>query len=137
MADFYQMMQDFVNKDYDELVAFGKQAFVNVYPVCKAADKETDGFILMTSILLSAIGADGTLTGLEKQWLRDVMNLNDEQIDNLIKMYDPKMVDLVDTLFDASPANFKADLMILVLSILAVDEKISKEETAFVKKLFA
>ena len=138
MADFNQMMQDFVNKDYAELVELGRTAFVKVFPVCKELDKENDGFVLMTSILLSAVGADGKLSALENQWIKDVLTLNDEQIDNMIKLYNPKMVDLVDSLFDGiNSTDFKADLMILVLSILSVDEHITKEETAFVKKLFA
>ena len=137
MADFNQMMQDIVNKDYDELVSFGKIALGKIMPVLKAVDADNDGMLVLTSIVLASIGADGTLTALESKWLKDVMGLNDETIDNMIKLYSSKMEDLTDALFDNAPQEFKGDLMMFVLSILAVDEKISKEETAFVKKLFA
>lgn len=137
MADFNQMMQDFVNKDYDELVSFGKIALGKIMPILKAVDTDNDGMFALTSIVLAAIGADGTLTALETKWLKDVMGLQDETIDNMIKLYSSKMEDLTDALFDNAPQDFKGDLAIFVLSILSVDEKISKEETAFVKKLFA
>ncbi len=137
MADFNQMMQDIVNKDYDELVEFGKIALVKILPVLKAVDEENEGMFALTSIVLSAIGADGTLTALERKWIKDVLGLNDDAIDTMIKLYTSKTEDLTDALFDKGPTEFKGDLMMFVLSILAVDEKISKEETAFVKKLFA
>lgn len=137
MADFNQMMQDMVNKDYDELVSFGKIALGKILPTLEAIDTEHKGMFALTSIVLASVGADGTLTALENKWLKDVMGLTDETIDNMIKMYSSKMEDLTDALFDNAPQEFKGDLMMFVLSILAVDEKISKEETAFVKKLFA
>ncbi len=137
MADFNQMMQDIVNKDYDELVAFGKIALGKIMPILKAVDTDHDGMFALTSVVLASVGADGTLTALENKWLKDVMGLQDETIDNMIKLYSSKMEDLTDALFDNAPQEFKGDLMMFVLSILAVDEKISKEETAFVKKLFA
>ena len=137
MADFNEMMQNMVNKDYDELVEFGKIALGKIMPVLTAVDTENEGMFALTSVILSAIGADGKLSALENQWLKDVIGLSDEAIDNLIKLYSSKMEDLTDALFDNAPTDFKGDLMMFVLSILAVDEKISKEETAFVKKLFA
>ena len=137
MADFNQMMQDFVNKDYDELVSFGKIALGKIMPVLEAIDTEHKGMFMLTSIILASVGADGTLTALENKWLKDVMGLTDETIDNMLKLYNSKMEDLTDALFDNAPQEFKGDLMMFVLSILSVDEKISKEETAFVKKLFA
>ncbi len=137
MADFNQMMQDFVNKDYDEPVSFGKIALGKIMPVLEAIDTEHKGMFMLTSIILASVGADGTLTALENKWLKDVMGLTDETIDNMLKLYSSKMEDLTDALFDNAPQEFKGDLMMFVLSILSVDEKISKEETAFVKKLFA
>ena len=52
---------------------------------------------MMTSILLSAVGADGVLTAKEKSFISEVMGLDDEQINTLIGMYNPAAADLVDT----------------------------------------
>ena len=108
---------------------------VNLLPVCKKVDAENDGFMMISSIVLSAIGADGKLTALERKFLGDVMGLSDENISKYIKMYNSKMAELVDHFADSLSADIKADTAMLVISIAACDEKISHEETAFIRKL--
>jgi len=117
-------------------VAFGKIALGKLTPLFQAVDVDNIGCFMLMSVVLSAIGADGTLTALERSYLRDVVDLDDETIDKFITLYDSKMVDLTDHLFDHIPNELKAHLMTFVLTILAVDEKISREETAFVHRLF-
>jgi len=136
MANLNELLQEMVNKDYDELVAFGKIALGKLTPLFQAVDEDNKGCFMLMSVVLSAIGADGTLTALERSYLRDVVDLDDETIDKFITLYDSKMVDLTDHLFDHIPNELKAHLMTFVLTILAVDEKISREETAFVHRLF-
>lgn len=135
--DFNEFLQNFVNKDYDELVYIAKKAIVELQPACAAVDKDNDGFFMMTSIVLTAIGADGTLTQKERALLRDVLSVDDETISKYIKLYDSKMVDLVDSFADSLSTEIKSHVMMLVLSIMCSDEKISKEETALIKKLLA
>ena len=74
--DFKSLMQEMVNKDYNELVAFGKEAMSRVLPVCKAVDEEHEGMAVLTAILLSAVAADGKLTGLEAKYLSDLTGLD-------------------------------------------------------------
>lgn len=135
--DFNQFLQDFVNKDYDELVYIAKKSIADLHPACAAVDKDNDGFFMITSIILSAIGADGTLTEKERALLRDALNVSDEVISKYIKLYDSKMVDLVDSFADSLSTDIKSSVMMLVLSIMCSDEKISKEETALIRKLMA
>ena len=59
---FEDLMRSYVNEDYDVLVATAKKTFNEFYPVCKQLDKDNDGFVLVTAIILSAIGADGKLS---------------------------------------------------------------------------
>ena len=135
MATLNELLQDFVNRDYEELVAIGKIAFAKVHPVLCKIDAENNGYFLMTNVLLSAIGADGKLTDLESKWLKDVAGLDDNAIDTLLKLYNTKTEDVTDALFDNAPETLRADLLMLVLSIMAVDEKIAYQETAFLAKL--
>ncbi len=135
--DFNEFLQSFVNKDYDELVFIAKKAIADLQPACVAVDKDNDGFFMMTSIILSAIGADGTLTEKERALLRDVLSVSDEAISKYIKLYDKKMVDLVDSFADSLSTEIKSSVMMLVLSIMCSDEKISREETALIHKLMA
>lgn len=137
MATFNELMQKYVNSDYETLVKLAQAALVDVLPACKAVDKDNEGLFMATSIILSAIAADGYLTALEKKLLKDALGQDEETIQKFIKLYDSRMVELVDTFADNTNDDVKAATLMLVTAVAAVDEKISKEETAFIKKLMA
>lgn len=134
---FNELMQKYVNEDYDTLVTVAQKALSNLIPVCKKVDPDNEGFMMISSLILSAIGADGTLTALERKFLGDVMGLSDENISKYIKMYSSKMADLADHFADNMSTEVKADAAMLIISICACDEKISRDETAFIRKLLA
>lgn len=135
MKDFSSLLQEFVNKDYAELLDLAKQAVVRVLPVCKAVDEANNGIAALTGILLSAIAADGKLTRLEAQFLGDITGLDAAGVDKLTDMYTGKMVEMTDLLADKFSQEIKADIMILVTCLAACDETISREETAFLRKI--
>ncbi len=133
--DFNGFLQEFVNKPYDELVFIAKKAIGELHPACAAVDTDNNGFFMLTSIVLAAIGADETLTDKERGFLRDVLSISDEAVTKYIKLYNKSMVDLVDSFADNLNTEIKSHVMMLVLSIMCVDEKISREETALIRKL--
>ena len=135
--DFGALMQEFVNKDYDELLALAKQAVTRVLPVCKTVDEQNNGIGALTAILLSAVAADGKLTRLEAQFLGDITGLDAAGVDKLTDMYTGKMVELTDLLADKFSQETKADIMVLVTCLAACDETISREETAFLRQILA
>ncbi|MBR2888880.1 MAG: hypothetical protein IKC09_01230 [Oscillospiraceae bacterium] len=137
MATFNEMMQKLVNSDYETLVSIAQEALVGVLPACKEVDPDNGGIAMATSIILSAIAADGVLTGLEKKFLADALGLNQDAINQLIGLYDRRMAEMVDVFVDHSNPNVKAEVLALVSAVAAVDEKISHQETAFIKKLLA
>ena len=105
-------------------------------PVCKKMDDEHKGIFLLMSIMLTAIGADGKLTNLERDFLIDVLGLNNSQISDFIKLYDSRMVELTDKFVECLDSNEKAAAIMLVTATCAVDETIKREETALIHKLF-
>ena len=137
MSTFNEMMQKWVNTDYNTLVSLAKEAVVRLLPACKAVDTQYNGNYMLAALLLSAVAADGVLTGLENKMLQDVMGLSEDEVQTLIKMYDSRMADLADHFADNMSDDTKADAIMLITAFASVDEKISKEETAFIKKLFA
>lgn len=137
MATFNELMQKMVNTDYEDLVGLAREAVSRLMPHCKAVDTEYDGFFMLTALILSAIGADGKLTGLEKKMLQDALGVDEDNIQKLIGMYDSRMVELADHFADHMGDDVKADALMLVTAFAAVDEKISKEETGLIKKLMA
>lgn len=137
MATFNEMMQKLVNSDYETLVSIAQEALVGVLPACKEVDPDNDGITMATSIILSAIAADGVLSGLEQKFLADALGLSQPAIKQLIGLYDSRMAELVDVFADHSSPRVKAEILALVSAVAAVDEKISHQETAFIKKLMA
>ena len=135
MASFEEILQNYVNSDYNTLVGLAKQALVDILPACKAVDPEHEGFFVVTSIILAGIGADGVLTGLEKKFLSDVLGQDEATIQKFIGLYSSKMAELVDKFADASTTEIKSKLLVLVTAVAAVDEKISYQETALLRKI--
>ena len=135
MATFEEMLQHYVNLDYEDLLATAQKAIVELLPSCKAVDKDNNGFMMLTSIMLTAIGADGVLTNLERTFLKDALNVDDDTVSKFIKLYDSRMVELVDQFADKISKDIKVNVLTLVLCITSVDEKISREETALIRKL--
>ena len=135
MATFEELLQHYVNLDYQDLVLTAKKAMNNLLPECAKVDKDNEGYVLLMSIILTAIGADGTLTALERSFLRDVMGLDDEGVSKFIQLYDSRMVEVVDNFADKISQDIKINVMTLCLCVVSVDEKISREETAFIRKL--
>ena len=135
MATFNELMQKYVNSDYETLVDLAQKALVNLLPACKIVDEDNDGLFMATSIILAAMGADGVLTGLEKKMLADALGQDEATIQKFISLYDNRMAELVDHFADNTTTDIKADVMMLVTCVAAVDEKISREETALIKKI--
>ena len=136
MATFNELMQKYVNTDYSVLVDLAKQAVERLKGPCRTVDPQHDGNYMLFSLVLSAIGADGVLTALEKKMLGDVLGLDESSIQKMIAMYDRQMPDLANHFADNMGEDTKADAIMLVTTIASVDEKICKEETAFIRRLF-
>lgn len=132
---FNELMQDLVNKDYDELLSLAKTAVGHVLPACKIVDEEHDGLAMLTSILLSAVAADGKLTALESKFLCDLTGLDEDGVDKLTDLYCEQTVEVTDMLADKGGTEMKAHILMLVTCLASCDEKISREETAFIRKI--
>ncbi len=136
MTSFNELMQKYVNTDYPVLLDLAKEAIKRVMPACKKVDPEHNGYYMLSSMILAAIGSDGVLSHLEKKLLIEATGITENEISKFLAMYDPKMPDLVNHFCDNMGDDLKADTIMLVTVFAAVDEKICKEETAFIRKLF-
>jgi len=136
MTTFNELMQKYVNTDYPVLLDLAKEAIRRLMPACKQVDPEHGGYYMLSSIILSVIGRDGVLTKLEKKLLIEATDITEAQVSKFLGMYDPRMPELVNHFADNMGSDLKADVIMLVTIFAAVDEKISKEETAFIRTLF-
>ncbi len=137
MTQFDNTMLEFVNLDYDSLLELAKKSIKSLHPICKAIDPENDGVLLLSSIVLSAIGTDRRLSEKERQFLSDTLSFNSREIDEYFSLYSPEMENLVDAFADEISEDTKLHVVTLVCAIAACDETISCEESAFIKKLLA
>ena len=136
MSSFNELMQKYVNTDYEVLVDLAKEAVRRLMPYCMAVDADHNGYYMLAALLLTAIGADGKLTTLESKMLQEVMGLSKDEVQKLIGMYDSRMPELADYFADNMGDDTKADAIMLITIFAAVDETICKEETAIIRKLF-
>ena len=136
MASFNELMQKYVNTDYPVLLDLANEAIRRLTPACKQVDPQHDGYYMLSSIILSAVGRDGKLTALEKKLLMEATGMQEEEVGKFLSMYDPQMPDLVNYFCDNMGDDLKADAIMLVTIFAAVDEKICKEETEFIRQLF-
>ena len=139
MASFNEILQDYVNKSYDELLFFAQQSFSEVAPSLSNVFGGSEGAAKAMMVIVSAcLGADGKLTMLEAKFLNDLLGVDDdyESTMQMVAAFgDDESRDLTDQLADALPADKKAALVAFCLCFLAVDETITRDEVAFVYKL--
>lgn len=137
MESWNEIMQRLVNEDYDTLLGMARGTLNDLIPVFKKIDTENDGAALMYFTLSSAVAADGKLTVIENKFLGDLLNLSTESNIRMLESHDSKIDDLVDKLVDSLPDHERTLLILLVATLAACDESITRDENAFLKRLMA
>lgn len=136
MKQFDEFMQEMVNLDYQNLVSAAKNAMSNLEYLCRSVNVSNGGVYMKAAIALTPIYADGEVTPLEKKMLGDVFMFDPITLQTILEIYSPEMPNHVLDFANRLENDKKQDLITLVTAFAAVDEKISKEETAFIQKLF-
>lgn len=137
---FGNFLQEFVNKSYNELLEIANQAFcliVEAYDKINPDGEVSDFFL---PFIATTIAADGQLTSLELTFLNDVLegNLAYEEAKSFAQAYyNPEIFEVVDQMIDACGKDLKHALVIFCVCFAAVDETITREETAYLAKLLA
>lgn len=139
MANFNEILQDYVNLDYEQLVAIGKGELSKMARSLSNYFDDTDyaakALLMFTGVIL---GMDGKLSMLECRYLNELLDAEhsyDETCDMVSCFTTQEARDLVDNLIDAMDTDAKASALTVALCFCAVDETISREEVAYFKKL--
>ncbi len=143
---FNELLQKHVNKDYEELCRLAGQAGLAVTEACKnlarqmppkeGMDPETAANYMLTCFVTGTVMADGEVSELERKLLSDVFLLDEENVAVLVNLYGPALVEGTKLFASRLDEDDRADVMMLCTAIAAVDEKISKEEVAFLRELY-
>ena len=136
-----EILQDFVNEPYENLVSMAQEAIVRLRPVLDDLSKEEkSGSTILVALMATSLAVDGKLSDLEYQFVCDVLgeDFPREDVKGLAAAhYSDEMMELVDGLVDACSTDLKSTLITFCCCFLAVDETISRDEVAFIQKLCA
>lgn len=143
MAELRDILQKYVNLDYTDLLKLGSHSLAVITPYFESVARQMGGEVTATQIGICVLGTclatDGKLSDLECRYVSDLFDgVPREQVRTIAQNYaDEQSRNIVDHLFDNCPDAYRNDFMQFCICVLAADEHISGEETAFVRKLFA
>ncbi|MBQ7879748.1 MAG: hypothetical protein IJ317_03765 [Clostridia bacterium] len=140
MATLNEILQKYVDSSYEELLAVANDSFMKLMPVFNEVADDGNGAKFIVPVMCASIAADNRFSTLEYKFIKDLLNssLTYDDFMASVRLYSgEKGQELVDKLFDACGTDLKTELLSFCLCFMAIDETISKEETAFIKKLLA
>ena len=135
---YNQLLQQYVNAPYNHLLGIAAGALNRVMPVFNSVAKDGNGATFVVPFICTSLAIDGQFTELEYRFIRDLLGI-DQSYDYFKTVvqnyYSIEYVNAIDGLIDSCPQELKGDLLTLCLTFVAVDERISKEENAFIARL--
>lgn len=143
MAELRDILQKYVNLDYEDLLKLGTHSLAAITPYFESVSRQMGGEITPTQLGICVLGTclavDGKLTDLECRFVSDLFDgVPREQVRAVAENYaDEQSRSIVDGLYDNCPAEYRNDFMQFCICVLAVDERVSGDETEFVRRLFA
>ncbi len=137
-STYEQLMQKYVNAPYSLLLSIAVDSINHVMPIFDQIADDGNGASVVLPFICTALAVDGKFSDLEYQFVKDVTGLTysyDEFKTVVQNFYSDKWVAATDKLVDACPDEIKQYLISFCLAFVAVDEKISREENAFIYRL--
>ncbi|MBE6734412.1 MAG: hypothetical protein E7563_03595 [Ruminococcaceae bacterium] len=135
MSQFSDILQELVNMSYDELLGMAKVAVNELRPVLRPMDKKCDGLFLILCIFFAAIGADNEVTALEKKFVIDALEIDEDLFNDLYSQCDKRVEDLIFEVTKKISRKHQSNLVTLVAAVTACDETINREEAEYISKL--
>ena len=133
-----RLLRDYVNKDYNTLLAMAKDSLGRLVPFFRSID-ESAGAAYILHFMTTALAVDSRLTDLEYRYFCALLDINDpyEVVSRYVLGYNtPEAIAMADSVFDRIPNyQVKVDLLNLFLCTIAVDEDISREELSMLNTL--
>ena len=139
MANLDQLLQEYVNRPYDELMGLAR-ASMGALSSDMSAIFGDDGSVANAYLIITAacFGVDMKFSTLEYTFLKELIgsDLNYNDMKNVIQGFcGTDSMDLTNRLADSLSRESKSTLLIFCLCLLSVDETITREETAFLVEL--
>ena len=138
---FRDILQNIVNYSTEQKISMAVECYASLLPTLASIDKDTNGLVLLTSIFGTAVAADGQVTPEEAAFISAMLkalkiNVSYDDVIKLIKNSSSVQdYELIHTLAGALNSKQKADLVTFVACICSIDDRISKEEYAYLSLL--
>lgn len=131
-----EILQDFVNKDYNELLSIAKRASADILPYCEKWDKTDEGAFLLLNILIASVNADGKISDLECKFIAELTGSTQETVRAVGVEILPELAEnFVDLFVDSLELKEKSIAFTLIAAILACDKRIIVEENRFIRRI--
>ena len=139
MSAFQELLQKYVNEDYEALVGLAKLSVAEILPECQKIDKDNGGVLLLMSIVHAGIGADFDVTDKEIEFISDVLNTDKTKLLSVLVSIakQPESLGLAKKFVDASSNDIKASTVNFIATICACDETITRSEGEYILSLLA
>jgi len=137
---YSKLLQDYVNAPYDVLLAVANDSLAKIMPVFNELAEDGNGAGFVLPFICTALAVDGKFSELEYKFVKDLLGIDQsyDYFKNVVQSYyTGEWLQLVDGLIDSCPEELKNALLSFCLAFVAVDEKISREENAYIAKLMA
>lgn len=137
---FNDLLQDFVNKPYQELLNIANGALEVIAEGLKQVSPNNNAADLILPFLATTLAVDGKYSQLEHGFLNDVIQGDvsyEEGKACMQSYYNTEIFEFVDQMIDSCGDELKNALIIFCLCFAAVDETITREEGAYIAKLLA
>lgn len=130
---FEDILQNYVNKSYDELKAMARYEANIVLPALRRSFGKEYAYAALLSVISSCIAADGRFSAKEQQFLYELLNLTPDRA----RAYVEKTANagFADEFFDSCSKDEKTHLLKLCICFCAVDERISSDEINLLRRL--
>ena len=131
-----KLLQEFVNTPYEKLLGMASVSLEKLMPIFNSFQNDGNGARAAVVFISCCYAADGKFTDLEYKFLCDLIgNVDKETVTGFINSCTPEIYAMVDQLIDSLDSENKAAMLTLLTCFLAVDETITAQETALIKKL--
>lgn len=133
---FKEYLQECVNKSYDELLAQGKVLLVQIDKDLSPllGDHEKVSFFLI-NLIGAGIACDGAFSEPERRFLSELFVGCD--LTESVERLDRRTYAGLDEVVDAMPTELKSLCLMLVATVISVDERINRPERRFIDRLLA
>lgn len=137
--DFEELLQNYVNADFDTLASIAKDCIDELYPVFEqSCDSKDAPALLILGTIATCIASDGKFTELEYEFLAEISGkYNYQDLKNFVSEFRSlKSVNATKRIIDSLDGEDKQRLLTVCLCVCAVDETIKREETELLDLLF-